>query len=189
MRKVALLSVLLAIFTVPAAASSYSNYITAKLGAYIPQHRDMDNYDAGPNIELALGRYFNPNVALDFSLGFFHSEGSVAGIDLGVHGFPILLSIKGLIPHAGGELYALAGGGVYITSFEAVGLGVLVNDKDNALGYQLGIGANFLVADNMFFGLEGKYLWAQPTYKMNGVTSSDVHIDGIQVTVNVGGRF
>lgn len=189
MRKVALLSVILVIFAIPALAASPSNYGTLKLGGYFPQNSDMDNFDSGFNGEVAFGHYFNPNIAAEFSVGYFKTEGSDAGVNGEITSYPILLSIKAVLPLSGGELYALAGGGIYITNLDASALGVNVSSDDNPFGFHLGVGGNLNLSPNLFLGLEAKYFWAKPSFDLLGVTSVDVHIDGIQATANIGYRF
>ena len=188
MKKIALLSVLLMMIAVPAFAAP-PNYLALKLGGYFPQHSDMDSFDTGFNGEVAFGHYFNPNVALELSVGYLKSEGSEGVASGNITSYPILLSVKGVAPIAGGELYALAGGGVYITKFEASALGVDISSDDNPLGFQLGVGGNFNLTPNVFLGIEAKYFWAKPSFDLLGVASVDVHIDGIQATANIGYRF
>jgi len=189
MRRIALLSALFILFAVPALGASPSNYGTLKFGGYFPQHSDLDDWDTGFNAELALGHYFNPNVALEFSVGYLSTSASEEGISGDITSIPILLSIKGIAPVAGGELYALVGGGVYITNVELSGFGLSINSDDTPVGFQLGVGGNFNVSPNVFLGLEAKYFWAKASFDFLGVTTEDVHIDGIQATANIGYRF
>ena len=188
MKRIALLSVLLVVIAVPSFAAT-PNYVALKLGGYFPQHSDMDGFDTGFNGEIAVGHYFNPNVALEFSVGYLKSSGSEAGVNADITSYPILLSIKGVAPVTGGELYAIAGGGFYITNFDASALGVNVSSDDTPFGFQLGVGGNFNLSPNVFLGLEAKYFWAKPSFDILGVSSVDAHIDGIQTTANIGYRF
>ena len=188
MKRIALLSVLLVGIAVPSFAAP-PNYVALKLGGYFPQNSDMDNFNAGFNGEIAVGHYFNPNVALEFSVGYLESSGNEAGVSGDITSYPILLSIKGVAPVTGGELYAIAGGGIYITNLDASALGVNVSSDDNPFGFQLGVGGNFNLSPNVYLGLEAKYFWAKPSFDLLGVTSLDVHIDGIQTTANIGYRF
>ena len=188
MKRIALLSVLLVVIAVPSFAAP-PNYVALKLGGYFPQDDDLDNFDSGFNMEFALGHYFNPNVALEFSVGYLETSGSEAGVNADITSYPILLSIKAVAPISGGELYALAGGGVYITNLDASALGVNVSSDDNPFGFHLGVGGNFNLSPNVFLGLEAKYFWVKSSFDLLGVTSVDVHMDGIQATANIGYRF
>jgi len=189
MRKIALLSALLLLVGASAFAETLPNYAAVKLGAYFPQHSDMDGSDTGFNAEVAFGHYFTPNVALEFSAGYLNTTGSDAGVSWDVTSYPILLSIKGVAPVTGGELYVIAGGGIYITNAELRASGITVSSDDTPFGFQLGLGGNFNLSPNVYLGLEGKYFWAKPTFDVLGLASEDVHIDGIQATANIGYRF
>ena len=48
-------------------------YITFKPGVYSPQSSDLD--DTGFNGEIAFGYRFNPNIAGEFGIGYFNTEG------------------------------------------------------------------------------------------------------------------
>ena len=187
MKRIALLSVLLVVIALPSFAAP-PNYVALKLGGYFPQDSDMDNFDTGFNGEIAVGHYFNPNMALEFSVGYLESSASEAGVSGDIKSYPILLSIKGVAPVAGGELYALAGAGFYISDASLSGFGLNVDSNDTPFGFQLGVGGNYNLSPNVFLGLEAKYFWAKPSFDFLGVTQ-DVHIDGIQTTANIGYRF
>jgi opacity protein-like surface antigen len=165
------------------------NYVALKLGAYFPQFSDLDDFDTGFTGEIAFGRYFTPNVALEFSAGYLETSVSERGTNTDVTSYPILLSIKGAVPVSGGEFYVLAGGGIYITNLDVSAPGVNVSSDDNPFGFQLGIGGNFNLSEKVFLGLEGKYFWAKPSFDLPGGTSVDINIDGVQAMANIGFRF
>jgi opacity protein-like surface antigen len=184
MKRTALLSVLLLLVTVPAIAENPRNYATLKLGAYLPQADDMDNFNDGFNVEVAVGQYINPNVAVDLSFGYLKSNGSAPGVSGQVRAFPALLSIKGVLPVSSAELYVLVGGGVYFTDAQVSALGITDSVSDITSGFQAGVGGNINLSGNVFLGFEGKYFWSYPEFD-----SIKVHIDGIQATANIGYRF
>lgn len=188
MKRTALLSVLLLLATVPAFAENPPknppNYATLKLGAYLPQADDMDNFNDGFNVEVAVGQYINPYVAVDLSVGYLKSNGSASGVSGQVRAYPVLLSIKGVVPLSIVELYGLVGGGVYFTDAQTSALGINASKTDTTSGFQAGAGANFNLSGNVFLGVEGKYFWSYPEFD-----SFKVHIDGIQATANIGYRF
>jgi len=184
MKRTALLSVLLLLVTVPAFAENPRNYATLKFGAYLPQADDMDNFNDGFNVEVAVGQYINPNVAVDLSFGYLKSNGNVPGVSGQVRAYPALLSIKGVLPVSIAELYVLVGGGVYFTDAQTSSLGINASETDITSGFQAGVGGNFNLSEKVFLGLEGKYFWAYPEFD-----SIKVHIDGIQATANIGYRF
>jgi hypothetical protein len=67
-----------------------------------------------------------------------------------------------------------------------------VDNKTLAGGF-LGLGINFKVAPTVFLGLEGKYLWTLTVtvtnYNNTYSHNTDVNLNGIQVTFNVGFLF
>ena len=192
MRKVALLSALLVLVAMPALATP-PDYMTLKLGAYSPQDKKIEdtsaNISTGFNGEFALGHYFHPNVAVEFSIGYFGTRANDNGVSAEFSAIPVLLNIKGVIPIAKGEIYALAGGGFYTVTCKASANGITVEDTDTPFGWQVGIGGNYNLSETVFLGLEGKYLWVKPTFGIPGVTFGGVHLDGIQATANIGYRW
>jgi outer membrane protein W len=193
------------------------NYLTLKGGIYSPQSNDMDGFDTGFNGEIALGYYFNKNLAMEFSVGYFNSSYSVSGstsvfvsgagsvrvtgnanIDLWV--IPVTLALKAIYPIDKLELYAIGGIGAYFAnadmnyngtassgSISVSGSGSL-SSSDTAFGGFLGAGANFNIDQYWYIGLESKYFWARPEFTFLGQGVSQ-SIDGWIVTGNIGVRF
>lgn len=197
MRKVALFSVLLMLFGVSAFADISPNYVALKLGGYLPQSDDLEDFDDSIYGELAFGHYFNRNIAAEFGVGYTTTNASLtetdpilgtASLDVDVTIIPITLGVKGFIPLGNFEPFATAGVGLYYSKAEVsasiAGFGASASENDTAFGFYLGAGANFNVAPNILLGLEGKYFWAKPSFE-----GEDVEIDGITLTANLGFRF
>jgi outer membrane protein W len=194
MRKVALLFVLMLFIAIPTFAESPPNYAVLKLGAYLPQASDVEEFDNSFYGELGFGHYFNPNIALEFGVGYTESSASasVSGVgsaDVDLTIIPITVGIKVLMTSENFEPFAMAGIGAYYTDLDAsvslsgIGSGS-ASESDTTFGGFLGLGANFNVTPNTFLGLEGKYFIASPSFE--GI---DVDIDGINITANIGYRF
>ena len=148
------------------------NYVTVKGGIYVPTG-DLDELDQGFSGEVAYGHYFNPNLALEGSIGYFKTDGSESEFIGGPAGtvtvatdvsvIPIFVAIKGLLPIQIGELYV--GGGVGIgfadvkidVTSTALGIASL-SSTDTVFGFELLAGANFNINDSWFLGVEGKYI-------------------------------
>ncbi len=170
--------VLLGIAPLTASAAMPENAAAIKLGGYIPQANDVDNFDTGFNMELSFTRYFHPNFALELGVGYFKSEDEAE-----LTSYPITLNLKAVYPVGGVELYALGGIGAYYAKWETP---TGFDENDTVLGYQLGVGANFDISPVVYIGAEAKYLWAKPDF---GFPVGERKIDGIQATANLGYRF
>lgn len=194
MRKIALFSILIILVSFPTFAASLPNYAVLKLGGYFPQDNDLDEFDNSFYGEIGFGHYFNPNIAVEFGVGYTESSASesvsgVGSVDVDLTIIPIMLGVKVLMPSGNFEPYAMAGMGLYYTDIDAsvslTGIGSgSASEDDTAFGGFLGLGVNFNVTPNAFIGLEGKYLMASPSFE--GI---DVDIDGIHLTANIGYRF
>ena len=187
MKRISLFSVLLMIIAVPVFAAP-PNYVALKLGAYLPQHDDMEMFNDDISGEIAVGQYYNPNVAFELGFGYFRTKADEGGVKGEITSFPVLLSIKGAVPIGDAELYALVGGGLYMTKLELSSSGDLVDDTNTAFGVHLGAGGNINISKNVFLGVEAKYILVTPSFEISGY-HQDVHIDGIQATANIGYRF
>ena len=175
--------------------SAADNYFLLKGGMYSPQSNDLEDFDAGFNGEIAVGHYFNPNLALELGLGYAQTDASFIEYDMGyiyqmdvdIHMVPLTLSVKGIYPVNQHELYGLFGLGAYFTEAEVSTLGFKFDGDDTTLGVHLGAGFNYNLSNAMFVGLEGKYFWADADFGVAG--APDVDLDGFIVTLNLGFRF
>jgi opacity protein-like surface antigen len=79
----------------------------------------------------------------------------------------------------------LAGIGAYITDLDVhVNNGTAHSSTEVTYGFHAGAGFNINFPNNMFIGLEGKYLWAEPSFG-----GDHVKLDGFITTANLGFRF
>lgn len=150
------------------------NCFALKGGIYSPTG-DLDDadYDTGFNGEIAYGRYFNPNFAMEIGAGYFKTDTSLSGFDPLVLGsfreedeievIPLTLTGKGIYPSENFELFAEFGIGVYFADFEGVlpssTLGTLrIDDDDTVFGVILGVGVSYNITSKAYLGIEAKYL-------------------------------
>jgi opacity protein-like surface antigen len=161
----ALAVVLLGIAPLTSSAAMPENAVAIKVGGYFPQADDVDDFDTGFNMEISLTRYFHPNFALEFGVGYLMSE---SDFNVELTSYPITLNLKAVYPVGGVELYALGGIGAYYVKVEN------------------GFDANFNITPVVYIGAEAKYFWAKPDF---GGPSGETKIDGIQATANLGYRF
>ena len=177
MKRIALLSALLVLVGLPVFAESPANYAAVKLGGYLPQANDVEDFDDSLYGELAVGRYFHPNFAGEFGIGYTKSDGP-AGADLTI--MPVTLGVRGVLPMGSVEPFATLGLGLFYSEWEAPGF----SEDDTVFGIYAGAGVNFNFTGNMFLGVEGRYFFAEPSFG-----PFDREIDGINLTANLGFRF
>jgi opacity protein-like surface antigen len=169
------------------------SYAVLKGGLYAPsQTVDLSNLD--PNIsngrahfktdvgfagEVAFGHYLLPVLAVELGAGYFQRNGDFTMIRV----VPITLSAKICLPLGPFEPYGMAGIGAYIADQDIKG-SAIKGKTDVTYGMNLGAGFDINVNRSMFVGLEGKYLWSEPTFR-----GQNVRLDGFITTVNVGFRY
>ncbi len=174
------------------------NYVAAKVGYYSPsESHDLDNFNGGStthldsetgfNGEVAIGHYFFPAFAMELGAGYFESEGSPAAEpgDTKLKVIPVIATAKLLLPLKVVEPYGEFGIGAYFTEFDVEGnRGNFSSSSEITYGLHAGAGVNFNITNSVFLGLEGRYLWAKPSFG-----GQDVKLDGFTATVDLGYRF
>ena len=180
------------------------NYVVFKGGAFFPKG-DLKELDTGFNGELAVGRKFHRNFALEFGSGYLQASRTFRGPEEGVsftekvdaYAIPITLALKGIIPIGKQvELYALGGGGAYYAHIKATDTDVSppsVSRGEFVAGGFLGTGITYNITPQWLIGLEGKYLW-MGNLKLRAMSggeevSANIGFEGIQATFNIGYRF
>jgi outer membrane protein W len=174
------------------------NYVMLKGGMYSPSMRfDLDRFNNGNRTELdsktgfsgevAFGHYFLPMLAVEIGGGYFESEGSpAAGLGKAkLQVVPLIATGKVFLPLGIFEPYGLGGIGAYITDLEVDGsVNNLHGSTEVTYGFHAGAGFNINFSKSMFAGLEGKYLWAEPSFG-----GQHIKLDGFITTANIGFRF
>ncbi len=183
------------------ADSRNPNYLVLKGGIYSPQNDNFDKFDTGFNGELAIGHYFNRNLAIELASGYFETRAtknansgiSSAQATLDLNVVPLTVALKAGIPIDNFELYGIGGGGAYFlwtdSKVSTNSQSTSSSDKYNQTlgGGFLGVGASLKVSPTVFLGLEGKYLWTSAFTVKN--TDTDVNLNGFIATFNVGFLF
>jgi len=172
--------------TSPASAEDLNpaNYVVLKGGIYSPSMSfDVDNA-VGTNTsvnngrvhmdsqtgfagEIALGHYFLPMLAIELGAGYFESKGSPAAAvgESKLRVVPLIATGKVFLPLGIFEPFGLAGIGAYITDLDVnINNGTSRSSTEVTYGFHAGAGFNINFHKNMFAGLEGKYLWAEPSF-------------------------
>ena len=181
-----------------AAEVTPTNYIALKGGIYSPSLSfDLNNFNAGNRTrldsktgfagEVAMGHYFSPLFALELGGGYFESEGSpAAGVgSTKLKVVPMIATAKVFVPLGIFEPYGLAGIGAYITDLEVNGTNSnFTGSTEITYGFHAGAGFNINFQSNMYAGLEGKYIWVEPSFG-----GQHVKLDGFVTTGVIGFRF
>lgn len=184
--------------TSPASAGQPADYVALKAGVYSPSTSyDLDTFNAGNRDkldsktgfagEIAVGHYILPMLAVEFGAGYFESKGSplAAAGETKLKVVPLIATGKVLLPIGPFEPYGLFGIGAYITDLD-------VNSSTDSYrgsteityGLHAGAGVNINFQENMFVGVEGKYLWAEPSFG-----GQHIRMDGFITTAVVGFRY
>jgi opacity protein-like surface antigen len=187
-----MLAVTLVSLSSPAfAASDADSYIAFKGGVYSPSDSyDLDNFNAGSTTridsktgfagEVVIGHYFLPVLAVELGAGYFESKGSPAAVvgETKLKVVPVVATGKVFLPIGPLEPYGLFGIGAYISDLELEGNNTAFDGSTEiTYGLHAGAGLNINLSDAFFFGFEGKYLWAEPSFggdhiKLNGFVST-----------------
>ena len=195
-----ILTIVLIGITSPASAEEKksANYVVLKGGIYSPSKSfDLNNFNDGNRThldsktgfagEVALGHYFLPMLAVEVGAGYSESKGSPAAQpgEAKLKVMPLIATAKVLFPIGLFEPYGLAGIGAYITDLEADGnTGNFRGSTEVTYGLHIGAGFNINFQNNLYAGLEGKYLWAEPSFG-----GQHINLDGFVTTALIGFRF
>jgi opacity protein-like surface antigen len=169
------------------------NYYALKAGAYVPTG-DLEDVglDTGFSGSFVLGRHLGPNVAAELGIGYLESEGG------DFRTIPVELTGKLTYPMDTVELYVGAGGGVYFATFDGdLSLPIVgtttFDDNDTVFGGHVVIGGTSDITPNLFFGVEGKYIFTDRVDVQGRAGAVPVelsaNLDGYIVTVSIGYRF
>lgn len=210
-----LLGIMTTLGLVPLAAEAGrpGNYVALKGGIYSPSSTfNLGNLDiettldadtkTGVSGEVAFGHFFLPTLAMELGIGYFKGTGSFAGVtpvaprhqvDFDV--IPVLVSAKAFIPVGQVDPYGELGIGAYFTSFD-VADNLNSFSGNTTFGIHAGGGMNVNVSRNAFIGVEGRYVWAEPSFggqtiKLNDedYTLNDFDLNGFTTTLALGYSF
>lgn len=197
--RVIVFAIVLSCIASPVTASDKpSNYLELKGGIYSPSEKyDLENFNGGSTSrldtktgfdgEIALGHYLLPVLALELGAGYFESKGSPSAEpgDTRLKVVPVLATAKAFLPLGPIEPYGEFGIGAYFTRLDVQGnLSSFNGSSKVTYGLHAGVGLNIDLTDAFFLGVEGRYLWAKPSYG-----GQDVKINGFTTTADLGFRF
>jgi outer membrane protein W len=191
-------------------AEKLGSYVAFKGGIYSPSASfNLANVDiettfegdtqTGIDGEIAIGHYFLPTLALELGAGYFKAKGSFkAGsapaadpqVDFDV--IPILVSAKAFIPAGRVDPYGELGIGAYITQLD-VSHNLNTFSGTTTFGLHVGAGLNVNITPRAFLGVEGRYVWANPSFGDQKIKLNDTEyalngfkLNGFTTTVVLG---
>lgn len=192
MKKIVFLGLILLMLLLltPATYAQGNNYVDIKLGLFQPNDETsgLKDFDTGGNFEVVFGHKFNPNLAIEWGIGYYSSEYSEEGyvcygyycypgkLELTASAIPITVTLKGVAPLSPQvELYGGAGLGLYLATLEAdltvygIGSVASASENDSPLGFHIVGGGTFYLSDTMGLGMEIKWFTVEPDFGLGGV--------------------
>ena len=177
----------------PTGTGGNNNYMVLKLGSYIPTSGDLDQLDAknGFTGQIGFGYYLYPNFALEIDVGYLESKASAqrANSDRKFSFYPLEVAGKLGVPLGFVEPYISLGLGAYYVKATAGNL----EQTSTRGGAFAGGGVNFNLGKTVFLGVEARYLVlaapAPVATPNSGSATTNVNLDGVILTGNLGFRF
>jgi opacity protein-like surface antigen len=163
-------------------------------GAFLLDSRIAPGVDAsdGRAFGAALGMRFTPHLGVEVGLDYLEFERlALRGQRIGEYSiFSVIPALRARYPLLDGRIapYALAGAGALFTGFndrKPPGIGVSVDASGAAAAGVLGVGLDAFVADNVSFGLEARWLYANgPPLEIDG-RKSHADISALTATLSL----
>ncbi len=187
-----------AVYAADNAVPDKPSYFVLKGGRYSPSETyDISNFNGsttsrldmttGSNWEMALGQFSDSEMVLELGIGYFESKGSPSAEpgSAKLKAVPIVITAKDFMSTGTFRPYFSAGIGAYITKLEVSGnTGSFSSKSKKAYGFHGGLGFDIDIANTMFIGVEGRYLWVKADYG-----GQQVKLNGIMSTINLGYRY
>jgi|WetSurMetagenome_2_1015567.scaffolds.fasta_scaffold279198_2 outer membrane protein W len=179
-----------------ARADKPGNYLALKGGIYSPSSsfnlKNLDvetTFDAdtktGFDGEVAFGHYFLNTLALEVGAGYFKGKGSFSTTpsrSMNFNVIPIIASAKVFMPAGPIDPYGELGMGAYFTKFK-VSDNLNTFDGTTTFGMHAGAGLNVNISRSAFLGVEGRYVWANPSFGGQKIKLNDTEyaLDGFKL--------
>jgi opacity protein-like surface antigen len=177
------------------AGAGPDTYLELHVGAFLPEHQDLDALDPGYDFGGTFGARFSPHVAVEAELSYVHATGTSslpgASTEQRLAMVPFSASLRLRLPFKAGEVSALGGAGLYFSSLETTSTIVVpgaspstTSDSSTTFGFHVGAAAGFNLSPTMVVGAEVRRTFV--TGDFNGV---DVGLDGVRLALTLGYHF
>ncbi len=166
-----------------------TSYAVLKAGGYIPESSDMNKENASNGFagRIGFGYYAAPYLSVEAAFGYQEFKGNRENVETKYQIIPLEISVRLGLPGVV-EPYLMGGLGGYSVWAKAGNL-----EKNSIqVGFFGGGGVNFNLGDSFFIGVEAQYLFlqaSQPTVTPFSASETNVNLDGLMVTGNLGFRF
>lgn len=206
-RSVLLSAALLSFIMAAPSIAEDGTYGAFRAGVFLPnskgdatQQGGMSNFDAGYNMELAIGFRPASYAAIEIGTGFYSSSRDTQNAALGqseklnAYGVPVTATAKGILSSGPFEFFAGAGIGYYFSLLEreATSGGITTNKSfhGNALGYHLVGGADYSLNERIALGAEIKWMSTRPDMDdFSGTGKKKWEFGGTAMNVGVKYKF
>jgi opacity protein-like surface antigen len=162
------------------------NVVGFKLGGYIPQSSDLENFDIGGHGEVSVGWNLSQYFGIGTAIGYFETSNTTSvaniSIDQTVKSTYLILNANLMIPMGAFVPYVEGGGGFYFTNIKESSSIASNSKEDTPFGYHAGAGLNWFFTKDYYIGLGGRYIWV-------ATNDPNISLDGLLVDVNLGIRF
>lgn len=165
-------------------------YLELHLGAWLPQHEDLDVVEPGYAFGAALGARFSPYVAVEGGVGYVRASGKEATTRLTVSDVPVTASLRFRYALRPVELTASAGVGLHFVTRtveipDLLGGGTASTSRTAAaFGFQVGAGIGFNLSPTMLVGAGVERSFLEP--KLDG---QRVGFDALRVALTLSYHF
>lgn len=172
--------------------SGPDTYLELHLGAFVPQHDDLDVLDTGYAFGGTFGARFTPNLGVEGELGYVRASGTDTRAAPGTFEqtlamVPFAASLRVTLPLRVAELSALAGGSLAVAWLESRFGGATTiqdftrSDTTAAFGFHVGAAAAFHLSPTMLFGVN-----VRQTFVPAKFDGAEVNLDGLRIALTLG---
>lgn len=161
-----------------------ATYLEPHLGAWFPQHDDLDALDTGLDLGATFGARFSPNLGVEGELSWTRATGDTAASDLTLETVPFTVSLRGSLPLKPAELHVLAGVGLHMAGLSGDGtvggFSLRSSEWKAAFGWHLGAGLGFSVWPGTRVGAEVRRTFVEAPFE-----GFDLRLDALRVAVTL----
>jgi opacity protein-like surface antigen len=164
-------------------------YLELQLGAFLPQHDDLDALDPGYAVAATFGARFTPNLGVEGGVEYVRATGQDQGVRLELTDVPISASVRFRLPMKVAELSAIAGAALHFAHLSSErDVGVFgfqeSSDTSTAFGFHVGAAAAFNLSSTMLFGVDVRRTFVAPEFD-----DVDVRLDALRLALTLTYHF